>query len=75
MWEDLALVEVVDEHNQSALPGTPGLRVLLTNLVNRTQPLIRYEISARGGPHEQTTHAEADGPATRPARPIQSAGG
>ncbi len=26
-------------------PGEPGSRVLLTNLVNRAQPLIRYELS------------------------------
>ena len=25
-------------------PGEPGAKVLLTNLVNRTQPLIRYEL-------------------------------
>jgi phenylacetate-CoA ligase len=43
--EDLAVVEVVDEHNQPVLPGTPGRKVLLTNLVNHTQPLIRYELT------------------------------
>jgi phenylacetate-coenzyme A ligase PaaK-like adenylate-forming protein len=45
LWEDLALVEVVDEHNHPVPPGVPGHRVLVTNLVNRTQPLIRYEIT------------------------------
>jgi phenylacetate-coenzyme A ligase PaaK-like adenylate-forming protein len=43
--EDLAVVEVVDEHNQPVRPGRPGYKVLVTNLVNRTQPLIRYELS------------------------------
>ena len=43
--DDLAVVEVVDENNRPVPPGTPGFRVLLTNLRNRTQPLIRYEIS------------------------------
>ena len=45
LWEDLALIEVVDEHDQPVPPGVPGHRVLLTNLVNRVQPLIRYAIS------------------------------
>ena len=40
-----AIVEVVDEDNRPVPPGTLGSRVLLTNLVNRTQPLIRYELS------------------------------
>jgi len=45
VYEDFALVEVVDEENKPVPPGTPGYKVLVTNLVNRTQPLIRYEIS------------------------------
>ena len=40
-----ALVEVVDEENRPVPAGTLGSKVLLTNLVNRTQPLIRYELS------------------------------
>jgi len=40
-----AIVEVVDEANRPVPPGMLGSRVLLTNLVNRTQPLIRYELS------------------------------
>jgi phenylacetate-coenzyme A ligase PaaK-like adenylate-forming protein len=40
-----AIVEVVDDDNRPVPPGTLGSRVLLTNLVNRTQPLIRYELS------------------------------
>jgi phenylacetate-CoA ligase len=43
--EDLVIVEVVDDHNQPVPPGTPGHKVLLTNLVNHTQPLIRYELN------------------------------
>lgn len=39
-----AIVEVVDDEGRPAAPGQPGARVLLTNLVNRTQPLIRYEL-------------------------------
>jgi phenylacetate-coenzyme A ligase PaaK-like adenylate-forming protein len=40
-----AIVEVVDEDNRPVAAGTLGGKVLLTNLVNRTQPLIRYELS------------------------------
>ena len=40
-----AIVEVVDEANHPVPPGTLGSKVLLTNLVNRAQPLIRYELS------------------------------
>ena len=43
--EDLAVVEVVDERNQPVPARTHGYKVLVTNLVNRTQPLIRYELS------------------------------
>jgi phenylacetate-coenzyme A ligase PaaK-like adenylate-forming protein len=41
---DLALLEVVDDRYQPVPDGTPGTRVLVTNLYNRVQPLIRYEI-------------------------------
>jgi phenylacetate-CoA ligase len=40
-----AIVEVVDEDNRPVPPGTLGSRLLLTNLVNYAQPLIRYELS------------------------------
>ena len=43
--EDLVVVEVVDEHDRSVPPGVPGHKVLLTNLVNHTQPLLRYELT------------------------------
>jgi phenylacetate-coenzyme A ligase PaaK-like adenylate-forming protein len=45
LWEDLALVEVVDAADRPVPPGVPGHKVLVTNLVNRIRPLIRYEIS------------------------------
>jgi putative adenylate-forming enzyme len=45
LHEDLALIEVVDEDNRPAPPGEPGYKVLVTNLINRAQPLIRYELS------------------------------
>ena len=45
LFEDLVITEVVDKHNHSVPPGTPGEKVLLTVLFSRTQPLIRYEMS------------------------------
>jgi len=45
LWEDTLIFEVVDERNQPVPPGTPGHKVLLTNLWNRIQPLIRYELA------------------------------
>jgi phenylacetate-coenzyme A ligase PaaK-like adenylate-forming protein len=43
--EDLVIVESVDTHNHPVPPGTPGHKLLLTNLVNHVQPLIRDELS------------------------------
>ncbi len=43
--EDQALLEVVDDEYRPVPPGEPGSRLLLTNLFNRTQPLIRYELN------------------------------
>jgi phenylacetate-coenzyme A ligase PaaK-like adenylate-forming protein len=43
--EDLGILEVVGADGAPVPDGTPGRRILLTNLYNRTQPLIRYEIS------------------------------
>jgi phenylacetate-coenzyme A ligase PaaK-like adenylate-forming protein len=40
--EDTCIVEVVDETGKPVSNGTPG-RALVTNLVNLTQPLIRYQ--------------------------------
>jgi phenylacetate-coenzyme A ligase PaaK-like adenylate-forming protein len=42
---DLCIVEIVDAQNRSVPPGVPSAKVLLTNLYNRTQPLIRYELT------------------------------
>ena len=43
--EDLLIVEVVDGDNRPAPAGTYGEKMLITVLFNRTQPLIRYELS------------------------------
>ncbi|MGI5330279.1 phenylacetate--CoA ligase family protein [Actinomadura nitritigenes] len=45
LWEDLVLVEVVDADDRPVAPGVAGDKVLITNLVNRVQPLIRYELT------------------------------
>lgn len=41
------LVEVVDEAGRPAPPGTVG-EILVTSLVNRAMPLVRYRIGDRG---------------------------
>jgi phenylacetate-CoA ligase len=41
---DLCIAELVDEDNKPVRPGVPSAKVLLTNLYNRAQPLIRYEL-------------------------------
>lgn len=41
---DWALLEPVDRHYQPVAPGEPSHTALLTNLVNRVQPLIRVDI-------------------------------
>lgn len=41
---DWALLEVVDEKNKAVPPGEKGAKVLITNLSNHVQPIIRYEI-------------------------------
>ena len=45
LFEDRAIIEVVDERGRVLPPGERGERILLTLLERRTQPLIRYEIS------------------------------
>jgi phenylacetate-CoA ligase len=41
---DMAILENVDANYQPVPDGTPGSKVLLTNLLNFVQPVIRYEI-------------------------------
>lgn len=41
---DWAILEVVDDAYRPVPPGRPGSKVLLTNLANRVQPFIRYEV-------------------------------
>jgi phenylacetate-coenzyme A ligase PaaK-like adenylate-forming protein len=41
---DLARLEVVDDEYRPVPPGTPGTRVLITDLTNLVQPIIRYDV-------------------------------
>ncbi len=43
--EDQVLIEVVDDDHRPVPDGEPGSRLLITNLYNRAQPLIRYELT------------------------------
>lgn len=43
-YEDLHIVEIVDEQNRPAPPGKPGSRILITDLSKYTQPTIRYDL-------------------------------
>jgi len=42
---DSCIVELVDADWHPVAPGTPSAAVLVTNLYNRVQPLIRYELT------------------------------
>lgn len=44
LFDDLILVEVVDEHDRPVPAGVVGARLLVTTLYSRTQPLIRYAL-------------------------------
>jgi phenylacetate-CoA ligase len=41
---DWAILEVVDENYRPVPAGQPGAKVLITNLANTVQPIIRYEV-------------------------------
>jgi phenylacetate-coenzyme A ligase PaaK-like adenylate-forming protein len=43
--DDQVIVEPVDEHGRPVATGVPSQKVLVTNLANKLQPLIRYEIT------------------------------
>ncbi len=41
---DWLILEAVDEHYRPVPPGVPSHTVLVTNLANRVQPIIRYDL-------------------------------
>ena len=45
LFEDLLIVEVVDEQYRPVPPGEYGAKLLVTSLFGLTQPLIRYELN------------------------------
>jgi phenylacetate-CoA ligase len=45
LFEDTTLVENVDADGQPLRPGQPGARLLVTNLYNLVQPLLRLEVT------------------------------
>ena len=68
---DCCIVELVDEQNRAVPLGTPSAKILITNLYNRVQPLIRYELSdhmiqappgADSGHLRATVRGRADSP-------------
>ncbi|MGY1625125.1 phenylacetate--CoA ligase family protein [Geodermatophilus sp. SYSU D00965] len=67
--EDVVVVEVVDEDHRPVPPGEPGATVLVTNLVDRAQPLVRYELT------DAVTESPRPNPAGRPWRCLASVDG
>jgi phenylacetate-coenzyme A ligase PaaK-like adenylate-forming protein len=43
--DDLVIIEPVDAAGRRVSPGEPAAKLYLTNLYNRTEPLIRFEIA------------------------------
>jgi len=63
---DMCLAELVDDDNNPVPAGVPSAKVLVTNLHNLTQPLIRYELTDRftrpdAIPEAGWLHASIDG--------------
>jgi len=63
---DMCLAELVGEDNNPVPAGVPSAKVLVTNLHNLTQPLIRYELTDRftrpqATPAADWLHASIDG--------------
>ena len=45
LFDDMCIAENVDDDYRPVPPGEVGSRLLVTNLFNRTQPLIRFEVT------------------------------
>lgn len=43
--EDACILEPVDRHGHLVAPGTLSTKVLLTNLLNHVQPIVRFELT------------------------------
>ena len=70
LFEDTTLVENVDADGQPVPPGQPGARLLVTNLYNMVQPLLRLEVTDcrhhRPGSLPLRTHSRPDEDHLRP---------
>lgn len=69
VFESQLILEVVDADLQPVPDGEPGAKILVTNLFNRVQPLIRYELT------DLLTMAPDPCPCGRTSRRIQSIDG
>jgi phenylacetate-CoA ligase len=67
--EDVVVIEIVDENGRPVAPGRPGAKVLLNNLINYAQPLIRYELT------DSVVESPLPNPAGRPWRCLLSVDG
>ncbi len=66
---DLAILEVVDDEYRPVPAGVPGAKVLVTNLYNLVQPLVRYEVG------DVVTLSAEPCPCGSPFPLVQSVGG
>ena len=69
LFEDTAMIEVVDDDYRPVPDGEMGTRYLLTNLYNRAQPLIRYEVT------DMLSLSPTPCPCGRPHALVQAMGG
>jgi phenylacetate-coenzyme A ligase PaaK-like adenylate-forming protein len=69
VFEDTSMIEVVDDECRPVPDGSMGSRYLLTNLYNRAQPLIRYEVT------DMLCRSPALCPCGRPFALLSSIGG
>ena len=67
--DDVVVIEIVDDDGKPVAPGRPGAKVLLTNLINYAQPLIRYELT------DSVVESPLPNPAGRPWRCLLSVDG
>jgi phenylacetate-CoA ligase len=69
LLEDIAVFEFVDAGNRPVAPGQPAAKILVTNVVNKVLPLIRYEIS------DEVTLLDGPNPGPWTGRRIANPGG
>ena len=64
----LCIIEIVDHDNNPVPPGRYGDKVLMTNLFNFAQPIIRYEIEDVTGYAEQSCECGSPFPTLLPVK-------